>query len=256
MRLKSSTAVVDHLVRAHRQHEVLLAGVVDTSHVSAEPLGELDRERPRPSACPVDQHPGTLDGLLRALQGDRAGLRDRRRLGERELRRLVGECGLRSERVLREAAHQREVVAVHLVAGAEAGHPFADLVDHAGDVRSERPLGRGTQPTEPRVRRRSGQALPVAEVERGRCDLDAHLPGGGRRHRDVLDAQARRAARTGRGRPPSRPPCSAPGHGGNLADRRAAVQVCAASTALRRVDGGLNGNAASVRTATMTSAAR
>ena len=133
--------------------------------------------------------------------------------------RLVGECGLRRDGVLREATHQREVVAVHLVAELEPGHPFADLVDHAGDVRSERPPGRGTQPTQPRVRGGSGQALPVAEVDRGRSDLDPHLARGRAKASGRPRRAARREARTGRRRPPSRPPSSAAGHGGNLARR-------------------------------------
>ena len=90
-------AVVDHLVRADRPHEVQLGGVVDPGHVGAEPLGELDRERSRAAAGAVDQHPAARDGPLRALQGDRARLRDGRRLGERELRRLGGERGLRRD---------------------------------------------------------------------------------------------------------------------------------------------------------------
>ena len=123
--------------------------------MSTEPLGELNREGSRPSASAVDQHPATRHGPLRALQGDRARLRDGRRLSEGELGRLVGECGFRRERVLREATLQPEVVAIHLVSGSEPGHPFPDVVDQAGDVRSERPASREPQPADPRVRGRS-----------------------------------------------------------------------------------------------------
>jgi pyrimidine operon attenuation protein/uracil phosphoribosyltransferase len=38
-------AVVDHVVGSQRPHEVELAGVVDTGHVRAGPLGQLDCER-------------------------------------------------------------------------------------------------------------------------------------------------------------------------------------------------------------------
>ena len=124
-----------------------------------------------------------------ALQRDRARLRDRRRLRERQLRRLVRERRLGRDRVLGEAALEREVVAVHLVTGPEAGDALADGLDPTGDVRAERAARRSAQPTDARVRRRAAQALPVAEVDRGRGHLDQHLPGARRRHRDVLDPQ-------------------------------------------------------------------
>ena len=114
-------AVVDHLVGAERPHERELGGVVDARHVRAESLGELDRERARAATGPVDQHAAPGGGAVGALQRDRAGLRDRRGLRERQRGRLVGEPGLRRDRVLGEAALEREVVAVHLVTGPEPG---------------------------------------------------------------------------------------------------------------------------------------
>ena len=182
-------AVVDHLVGAERPHEVELAGVVDAGHVRTEPLGELDRERARAASAPVDQHPTPDRGAVGSLQRDRSGLGDRRRLGERQLCRLVGERRLGRDRVLGEAALQREVVAVHLVTGPESSDALADGVDPPGDVRAERAARRRAQPTQARIQRRAAQALPVAEVDRRRGNLDEHLPGAGRRHRDVLDPQ-------------------------------------------------------------------
>ncbi len=144
---------------------------------------------PDPPPAPLIKHPAAHHSFFRALPGDRAGLGDGGRLGERELGRLVDQRGFRGECVLREPTHQREVVAVHLVAGSEPGDSCADGVDHAGDVRAKCPASGGTQPADPCVRGRSAQALPVAEVDRGRGDSYPELTGGGGRYRDVLDME-------------------------------------------------------------------
>jgi hypothetical protein len=89
------------------------------------------------------------------LQGDRARLRNGRRLSEGELGRLESERGFRRKRVLREATFQPEVVAIHVISGAEPGDPFPDFIDLACDVRPERPASREPQPADPRVRGRS-----------------------------------------------------------------------------------------------------
>src|SRR5205823_1182856 len=161
-------------------------GVVDTRDVSAEPPGELNCEGSRPTSSTVDQYPATRHDPIGALQGDRARLRDGRRFRERELRRLMGQGGLRRERVLREATLQPQVVAVHLVSRPEPGDPFPDLLDEAGNVGSERPATRDTQAAEPCIRGRSTKTLPVAEVDRGRSHLHPHLTEAGRRYRDIL----------------------------------------------------------------------
>ena len=49
--------VVDDLVGTDVSHELELGRVVDGGDVGAEPLGELDGERARSAAGPVDQHP-------------------------------------------------------------------------------------------------------------------------------------------------------------------------------------------------------
>jgi hypothetical protein len=84
-------AVVDHFIGTERPHELELAAIVDAGDVRAEAFGQLDGEGTRPPATTVDQRPAPLGGSHRALQGDRAGLRDRRCLGERESARLQGE---------------------------------------------------------------------------------------------------------------------------------------------------------------------
>ncbi len=52
--------------------------------------------------------------------------------------RFVSECCLRSERVLGEATHQLEIVAVHLVVHGGAGHRITDRHHPPGDVRTQR----------------------------------------------------------------------------------------------------------------------
>jgi hypothetical protein len=84
-------AMIDHVVRAERPHEVELGGVVHPGHVGASPLGQLDGERPRSAAAPVDEDAVTGRGAGRGLQRDRAGLGERRGLGERQALGLVGE---------------------------------------------------------------------------------------------------------------------------------------------------------------------
>jgi hypothetical protein len=101
----------------------------------------------------------------------------------------VSECGLRRERVLREPAHQREVVAIHLVSASEPAHPIADVVHDPGDVRSERAASRDPNTAHPRISRRPAQALPIAEVDRSGGDPHPHLSGRGRRYRYVLDTE-------------------------------------------------------------------
>ena len=86
--------------------------------------------------------------------------------------RLVGERGFGRDRVLGEAALQREVVAVHLVAGSEPGDPAPTASTHpAMSEPSVRRAGERSPPM-PRVQRRAAQALPVAEVDRRGGDLD------------------------------------------------------------------------------------
>ena len=102
----------------------------------AELLGQLDREGARAPPGAVDQDPVAGRGAGGALQGDRTGLRERRRLGEGQPGRLEGERRLGGDRVLGEAALQCQVVAVHLVTDREAGDAVADGVDPPGDVRA------------------------------------------------------------------------------------------------------------------------
>ncbi len=97
-------AVVDHLVGSARAHEVELGGVVDAGHMDAGGRGQLQRERARAAAGAVDQHPAARRRPRDRLHGDRARLRQRRRLGERQLGGLERERMLGSHGVLGEAA--------------------------------------------------------------------------------------------------------------------------------------------------------
>ena len=182
-------SVVDHVVGTERPHVIQLAIVVDARHVGAESLGELDRERSRAATGAVDQHPPIRRGSRGSLQRDHTRLRDRRRLDERELGRLARQRRLRCQRVLGEAAHQRQVVAVHLVAGSERGDARAHRIHDAGDVGAERPVLGRSQPADARVGRRAAQTLPIAQVDRRRRDLDEHLTCRRRRNRHVVDPQ-------------------------------------------------------------------
>ena len=151
---------------------------------------------------------------------------------KREGRRLVGERRLGRDGILGEAALEAEVVAVHLVARARRGDPGADRRHPAGDVGAEHPPGGPAQAAEAGVGGGADQALPVGEVHRRREHLDEHLLGPGRRHGEVLERGAPRAARSGRTR---RPSCGPPPDGG-VADScpsrprysRAAAPTCAA----------------------------
>jgi hypothetical protein len=109
-------------------------------------------------------------------------------LGEAQLGRLRGERRLGCHGVLGEAAHQREIVAVHLVTGSEASDALAHGLDPPGDVRSERPMCGRAEPAETRVRRRTAEALPVAEIDRRGRNPDEHLSGGARWDRHLLHA--------------------------------------------------------------------
>ena len=104
--------------------------------------------------------------------------------------RLVGECGFRRERVLREAALQREVVAVHLVSGLGTGSPLSPTssTTPAMSEPSVRRAGNRSPPIRAYAGdpRRHSQSLRLTDVA---ATFDPHLAGGGRRHRDVLDAQ-------------------------------------------------------------------
>ena len=171
--------VVDHLVGTQRPHELELAAVVDTGDMGTPALGQLDGEGARPPSPAVDQNPSPLRSPDRALQCDRAGLRDGRRLREGELGWLAGQCRLRGDRELRKAALELEIVPVDLVAGLEAGHAGAHGLDPAGDVGAERRTPRRPQPTQARVEGRATQTLPVTEVDRRRRDPDQHLRGRG-----------------------------------------------------------------------------
>ena len=187
-------AVVDHLVGAERPHELELAGVVDSGHVRPKTLGQLDGERARATAAPVDQHPTPDRCAARSLQCDRPGLGDRRCLCERQLCRLVSERRFGHDRILGEAALERQVVAVHLVTGVEPSDRLTDDVDAPGDVRAERAARRRAQPAEAGVQRRAAQGLPVTEVDRRCGNPDTHLTGGGRRQRHIVNPEYLRLA--------------------------------------------------------------
>jgi hypothetical protein len=94
---------------------------VSERHVGVGSLGELDGDRARTAARPVDEHAVTGHDAGRALQRNRAGLGERRGLGERQALGLVGEHRLWGQRVLGEPALQAEIVVVHVVAPPEAG---------------------------------------------------------------------------------------------------------------------------------------
>ena len=95
----------------------------------------------------VDQHalPGPDAGG--SLQRDRSRLGESRGLGERQGLRLVGERRFRRYRVLGEASHQTEVVAIHLIARPKTCYAGADGFDPSGDIGAERPAPGGAQPT-------------------------------------------------------------------------------------------------------------
>jgi hypothetical protein len=179
--------VVDHLVGAQRPHEVELAGVVDSGHVGTCPLRQLDRERARATARPVDEDPHPWRYIGGSLQCDRCRLWDRRRLAERQLLRLGGEGRFGRNGVLGEAAFQPEVVAVHLVTRLEPGDVGADGLDSPGDVRAERRASRRSKSSDAGVERRAAQAFPVAQVERRRGNPHEHLVGARHRRRHVVD---------------------------------------------------------------------
>ena len=188
--MKSSPAVVDHVVRAHRPHEVLLAGVVDAGDVRAEPLGELDREGPRPSAGAVDQHPATRDGPLRALQGDRARLRDGRRLGERELRPACGRVRTparrRTPRSRPSARGCRRTPRLRAGTGSPLRRPRRPrrrCPTRASGAPGERSPPIRAYAGDPR---RHSQSLRLTDVA---ATLTRTWPAAGDGHRDVLDAQ-------------------------------------------------------------------
>jgi hypothetical protein len=99
--------VVADLVGTERPRELDLAVDVDAGQVRSGALGERDRERSGPAAGAVDQQPLPGGEPRRALEGDRAGLGQRRRLRERQPVRLVGEDRLRRQCVLSEAPMSR-----------------------------------------------------------------------------------------------------------------------------------------------------
>jgi hypothetical protein len=131
-------AVIDHLVRSDRVHQIQLPRVVDAGHVRTAPLRQLDRERARASTRSVDQNPPARSGSRCPLQRDRAGLRDCRCLHEGQLARLQRERRLGCNRVLGEATHQRQIVAIDLVTPPEASDAGAHRLDPTRDVRAER----------------------------------------------------------------------------------------------------------------------
>ncbi|MCP9951462.1 hypothetical protein LUX33_25560 [Actinomadura madurae] len=144
---------------------------------------------PVPPPGTIDQHPVPFGDAGRALHSDRTTLRDGRSLGECQLGGLEGEYRFGRDGVLSEPALELEIVSIDLVTGLELGDTGADGFDPAGDVRAQYRASRRAQPAQASVERRAAQAFPIAEIDRRRRDLHQHLPGRGRRRRDVLDPQ-------------------------------------------------------------------
>ena len=116
---------------------------------------------------------------------------------------LRGQRRLRRDRVLGEAALEREVVAVHLVARPEPGDAGPTAVDPPGDVRAERPRAGERSPPMRAYSRASPQASQSLRLTDVAATLTSTCPAAGGRDGHVLDPQHLAAARTGRRRPPS-----------------------------------------------------
>ena len=100
-----------------------------------------------------------------------------------------------------------------LVTGSEPSDALADDVDPPGEVRAERLVRRRAQPAQARIQRRAAQTLPVTEVDRCGGNRDEHVPGGGRRHRHVVNPQhIGRSIPVVDDRPHVRPPAAAMAH--------------------------------------------
>ena len=178
--------VVDDVIGADRAKQLQVLRAAHAGHLGAERLGDLHGERADATRRAVDQdllswlNPAIV---AKELQGRGCGHADRRRLLERQIRRLRDELIRRCARVLREGAG---APAEHLVAGAEALHVRTDRFDDPRDIG---PRNRvlwlrqpGAQAHDPR---RARHQDPVADMDGRRVDAHEHLPFGDLRNVDL-----------------------------------------------------------------------
>ena len=163
---------------AERPHHVGVPGAAHAGDLGAERGRDLDGERPDPSGGAVHQDP--LPGLDVAavpdrVQGGHGRHRHRRRLFERQAGRFGHHEGGVGGGVLGEGAPGE---AEDLIAGPQAVHVGADVLDPAGDVDARDP---GLRPGQADAAHEAGDArvaaqhVPVVGVDRGGVHLEKHV---------------------------------------------------------------------------------
>ena len=136
-------SVVDHLVGAERPHERRACSALSTPVTCAPSrLASWIANEPEPPPAPLisTRRPAAAPSVPCSAIAPACGIVEAS--ANVSAAGLWASAGLRRDRVLGEAALEREVVAVHLVAGPEPGDTLADGLHRSGDVRSERAAGR------------------------------------------------------------------------------------------------------------------
>nr|WP_254696283.1 hypothetical protein [Lysobacter enzymogenes] len=186
-----AAVVVGHRLRAERAQVVVVGRGGGADHARAPGHRQLHRDAAQRAGGAVDEQGVAgadlelAQGGVRGLAGRGQGAGDRPGHGVRLVHQLVDRHRQRF------GVTHRRGPAHHFVAGLEAAHAGADLIDHAGELVAE-PAREAR-----RCRRRARQAAAqgnVAGPHAGRAHPHPDFAGGGLRHRQFDRAQHFRRA--------------------------------------------------------------
>src|SRR5579884_2260578 len=164
------SGVVEYPIGAERAHQFAISGAAHGGHLTAERLGDLNREGADTPGSAVDENPTAgLEPALVAqpLERRQAGDGYGRRLFEREPSGFAGQY-LGGREAGQGAARSSE----HLVSDAEAGCRAADPDDDPCDVRFRGGVGRFLEAAEGSRHQRSTQHMEVSGIDR--CGAHFH----------------------------------------------------------------------------------
>ncbi len=175
------------MVGAEGAHPIHLRRATHAGHFRAERFGELHREHPHAPGRPDDQHllaGQDLAPVAQTVEGNDGGRGHRRRLLEREVRRLRRQRPGSGDRVLCEGA---VAGAEHVVARPEPRHVLAGRLHRARHVHAPHPrLGRAEPEAQDAHQvRLTRHDVPVADVDTRRAHADEHVVVPHHGHRDL-----------------------------------------------------------------------
>ena len=169
--------VVEHVVSPQRPHVAELGGAAHGGDLGLEGSGQLHRVAPDSTGRADDKHslsPPDPADIGQCLQRRAGRDRDDGRLGERQIRRLVGQLVLPDGSVLGEGAPRDPE---HLVAWSEPRHCRSDADDDARHIEPRHAVLRcaKTEPEDPEQIRLPRHQMPGSSIEASCPDLDEHL---------------------------------------------------------------------------------